>query len=58
LTLQGLPFQQAHHATLFMNDPGNAQPPAAGWLFPHEWQEPMNGDFDADECDSEEEEEE
>jgi hypothetical protein len=35
-----------------MNDPGNAQPPAAGWLFPHEWQEPgepMNGD--SDECD-------
>ena len=41
-----------------MNDPGNAQPPAEGWLFPHEWQEPMNGDFDADECDFEDEEEE
>jgi len=30
------------------HDPGNAQPPAAGWLFPHEWQEPMNGDSDDD----------
>ena len=28
----------------------SAQPPAAGWLFPLQEQEPLNGDF-ASECD-------